>query len=118
MYRGMARLLTLLLTAIAIFVAPVAMGGFGAHAQPVNSSSSAASAAGHCAEGEHKPVSDTRHGDMMSCASACSAVEPAQAPLAHLLPRAAFVPPPASHTPLIGSAPEGETPPPRIASET
>ncbi|WP_158298932.1 hypothetical protein [Sphingomonas psychrotolerans] len=111
----MTRLLASFLVAFAMFFSPLAMEmGVGmAMAQTTASISDGGCAGMHDPAPEHEQKSGLK----MNCAAACAAIPgtPAtvRARFIHPKSRAAMVPTQA----LSGIRPEGETPPPRIASE-
>ena len=110
----MIRLFASLLVALGLFFSPMAMemGGGTAMAR-----TSMAETEGSCAGMDH-PSRDDQSSDVpMSCFSACAAIPGAPAELGEQAAAlaAARIVLPAQR--LTGIWPEGETPPPRIASE-
>jgi hypothetical protein len=116
--RAMARLLSSLMIALGLLLAPLGMANGAAAAMPHHGAAmTMAAAEGPCA-GMPAPADKERKADLkLSCASACAAFIPAVAPLAA---HAGLAPDPAA--PLLprrlaGLDPERETPPPRTAPE-
>ena len=114
--RSMPRLMSSLLLALALLLAPLAMigGASSAHATMVQT----ASAAMHCAEeGPAQKHEKRAPGMEVGCAMACAAVPTTQPFTAERLPHSAMAPALFSDRLLFGIHPEGETPPPRIRPE-
>ena len=107
----------MLLAALALFFAPLAMAGSAGAAAPHLPAASAASHETHCG-GDQAPQDEKGSKKRMAgCVSACSAlpaVEPRMGGLALPVEGAVRL---AMHQILVGIAPEGETPPPRITPE-
>lgn len=103
------RLLSSLLVALAMLIAPVAMAG-GAMAKPVTAAAAPADHFGHCDEA---PEDERKAPVHMSCASSCAAMPAVQPQVPDLAAPAPAAPPLAPGNGLNGIAPEAETPPPR-----
>jgi hypothetical protein len=114
----MYRLVSSLLMAVALLVAPLAMLG-GGHAMAQATPAETGAAASHCSDqgDRHGATSEQLPGMSASCAIACltiigSAPRVADAAPVVLQRPVAFAP-----APLHGINPEGESPPPRIHPE-
>ena len=111
----MLRFLSTLFTALALLASPLAMVGGGvamAHVRPMETMVSS----GHCSESK-LPSSDHKSDIQINCLTACAGIPAVEPVVMEAVPpvRAAAVA--AGHRTLTGVRPEGETPPPRSASE-
>ena len=109
------RLISALLTALALFVAPLAMASDGGMAMAHATVSEMGDMSGHCIDAEAPSDSEQDSRMKMDCMSACSAI-PAIQPvvgeqLAPVAPATEAFQPKA----LVGIPPESETPPPRFS---
>jgi len=108
------RLLSAILTALALFFAPLGMSSDSGTAM-AHATVETADMAGHCAGSEQPSDSDQRSNMQMGCMSACAAVPAIEtAPLEPAVPERATV---EAFQPamLTGISSESETPPPRFS---